>query len=114
MSGARGTGFDLLEAAELRRAGWPRQAVEDYFKAGREPVALRYHLLGKENGARTPDGIGTLIQAFSGRCLVLLMAQKPVRPPFGDGKPYRPARPYRVEDVLPVERGMQTESRKGA
>jgi len=106
------TGFDLLEAARLRRAGWPKRAVEDWMKAGCAPAALRYHCVGVQGGVRTPDGrLGTLWQVFDERCLVALMAERKTTKDL-NGREYKPLREYATGDVVPV--GMQTESRKGA
>lgn len=52
-----------LEAARLRREGWPPESVESYGKFGTRG-SLLYPYINVPNGVRTPKGAGTLLQAF--------------------------------------------------
>jgi hypothetical protein len=71
-------------------------------------VARLYHLIHdkKDNPqwskVRTPDGIGTLISAFSGKkgCRVLLDRERiPQARQYKTGDPYKPTRDYSVDEI---------------
>ncbi len=74
-----------------------RQLPTTYARYGGKASHL-YPAIGIENGVRTPDGLGTLLQAFSDGCMVV-PSRGPVVAPYKGGKSYRPMRRYRPEDV---------------
>jgi hypothetical protein len=86
--------------AELR---WSEESLASERKFGQR-IARLYPLLGVENGVRTPEGIGTLLQAIGREARVLLMRTKPSEASRDlDGKPYRPMTSFPVEDVRPYQ-----------
>ncbi len=93
-----------LRAKRLRREGWSEQSIEDFEKAGGAPAALLYPLIGLENGVETPRGVGTLWQAFSSGCLVLLSRQKATGL-HANGKKFRPLTRFDVNDIAPYGKG---------
>ncbi len=93
-----------LRAKRLRREGWSDRSIEDFEKAGGAPAALLYSLIGLENGVETPRGVGSLWQAFSSGCLVLLSRQKATGL-HANGKKFRPLTEFRPEEVEPYRRG---------
>ncbi len=85
------------------RAGWSQECLESEERFGQR-VARLYPLLGVENGVRTPQGIGTLLQAFSTGCQVLLMKTRATAKDL-NGKFYRPTTEFEVEEIVPYGRG---------
>ncbi len=87
------------------RAGWSQECLESEERFGQR-VARLYPLLGVENGVRTPEGIGTLLQAFSSEagCRVLLMKTRATAKDL-NGKAYRPTTEFEVEEIEPYGRG---------
>ena len=63
-----------------------------------------YSLIGVENGVATPDGLGTLRQAFSDRCLVSVGRERR-RERYGTGGEFKPMRAYPTGDVGPARKG---------
>lgn len=60
-----------------------------------------YSLIGVENGVATPDGLGTLRQAFSDRCLVSVGREKR-RVKLRTGGEFKPMRQYPTSDIRPA------------
>lgn len=92
------------ERRELLLEGWPEPAVDAYFRFGRRRVALLYELLDVPGGVRTPKGQGTLKQALSGWCLVELTRGGKTATTLS-GRPYKPMRPFRAEEITPYAKG---------
>lgn len=90
------------KAAEAR-VPWPAACWVSEERFGRR-VARLYPLLGVENGVRTPQGIGTLLQVFSTGCQVLLMKTRATAKDL-NGKPYRPTTEFEVEEIEPYGGG---------
>ena len=101
---------DLCEhqrlAAEARdTAGWPPECLESERRFGHRTARL-YPLIGVHNGVRTPKGIGTLVQAFSSRCLVLLLKTREITVETAKKKHvFRPMTAFAVEDITPYRKG---------
>lgn len=104
-SEAAGAFADELERRRLLRAGWSEECLESERKFGVR-VARLYPLLELQGGVLTPKGQGTLKQALSGGCLVLLTRGAATATRM-NGKKYRPLIEFPVEDVTPYRRGAQ-------
>ena len=102
-SAAAASFTDELERRRLVREGWSEECLASEQKFGHR-VARLYPLLNAENGVRTPEGIGTLMTAFSTGCQVLLMKTRAVKKDLG-GKPYHPMHTFNVEEIEPYRRG---------
>lgn len=109
-AGAPPSVTDLREhqrrAAETRDvAGWPPECLESERRFGHRAARL-YPLIGVHNGVRTPRGIGTLVQAFSGRCLVLLLKTREATLETTRKKHvFRPMTAFAVEEISPYRKG---------
>lgn len=99
---------DELERRRLLRAGWSEECLDSERKFGVR-VARLYPLLEVEGGVLTPKGQGTLKQALSGGCLVLL-TRGAASAKRMNGKSYRPVRIFPVEKIEPyrAKRGGRT------
>ena len=105
MSGVRGLRDYQREAAEAREAlAWPPECLASERKFGHRAARL-YPLIGVHNGVRTPRGIGTLWQAFSSRCLVLLLKTREVEVGGKKKHRYRPMTAFGVEEIEPYREG---------
>ena len=95
---------DAASIAEARdRKIWPAESLEAERKAGAR-VARLYPFRGVEGGVKTPKGQGTLVQAFSSGCQVLLTRQKATGD-LGHGKKFRPWATFRPEEITPYRGG---------
>ena len=91
-------------AREAATAGWPAECLESERRFGHRTDRL-YPLIGVHNGVRTPEGIGTLFQAFSSGCLVLLLKTKSVLMYRNPDKHGRPMTAFAVEEISPYRKG---------
>ena len=95
---------DAASIAEARdRRIWPPESFEAERKAGAR-VARLYPFRGVEGGVKTPKGQGTLVQAFSSGCQVLLTRQKATGVD-AKGKRFRPCATFRPEEIEPYRGG---------
>lgn len=116
MSGAVNIREHQRRAAAARDvAGWSSECLESEKKFGHRAARL-YPLIShkqkadgrvtNQNAVRTPAGIGTLVQVFSDRCLVLLLKTKEVTVEMGKKTHrYRPLMPFAVEEITPYRKG---------
>ena len=66
------------------------------------PAAHLYEYINVQNGVRTPDGLGTLRQAFTSVCLVE-PSRGPLTGSYGNSKQtYRPMKEYQPREVRPA------------
>lgn len=100
----RADSSDAASIAEARdRRIWPPESLEAERKAGAY-VARLYPFLRVQGGVSTPKGQGTLFQAFSAGCLVLLTRQKATGD-LGHGKKFRPLTEFMPKEIEPYRRG---------
>lgn len=92
-----------LQRRRLLQEGWSEECLESERRFVQR-VARLYPLIGAENGVRVPEGIGTLLTAFSDGCQVLLMKTRATATDLS-GKSYRPMTVFDPEDVKPYGRG---------
>ena len=85
--------------AEQDRRKWPKESLEVERRIGR-PHARLYPLIDVPGGVKTPMGQGTLIQAFSDRCLVLLTRGGKTAQRL-NGSAYKPMKQFRPEEIEP-------------
>jgi hypothetical protein len=90
-------------AAERDRRKWSKESLETERRIGR-PHARLYRLIDIAGGVKTPMGQGTLIQAFSDRCLVLLTRGGKTAKRL-NGTPYKPMKEFRPEEIEPYRKG---------
>lgn len=111
--GAANIFLDSAKRAAVRTArdtrGWPAQCLESERKFGHRAARL-YPLIGVHNGVRTPEGIGTLLQAMSGTAMVLLLKTKPVLMYRNPDRHGRPMTAFPIEEIEPYVSGTR---RKG-
>ena len=94
------TPADLAEArARRERSIWPPESFECEAKAGAR-VARLYPFMRIEGGVMTPQGQGTLLQAFSTGCQVQMLRGWATG---AKGKRHRPVREFSPEELAPYQ-----------
>lgn len=85
-------------------AGWPPECLASGRKFGHRGARL-YPLIGVHNGVRTPEGIGTLLQAIGGTAMVLLLKTKPALMYRNPDRHGRPMTAFLIEEIEPYAKG---------